>query len=124
MDNFIEGLLAQLFGDDGESGPSQQETREAVQGKINTVRGLWHGDDTDALVARRTIDACEAYLMSVTEHGAISHMLHRSISDMMGESTKTIDRLARIGIVRTIAQGRPTPDKVEWLTRDESEGDT
>lgn len=120
MDNFID-LFAQFFGGDANdepSGPTQQEASEAVQSKIRTARGLWHGDDADAQVARLTLNACEAYLMSVTEHGAISGMLHRTINGVMNESVKVVDTIARLGVVRSIAQGKPTPDDVEWLRRD------
>lgn len=118
---FIEGIFAQLFGDDenessGEQ--SRQEARELIGRKITTARALWFGDDADAKVARLVFDACEAFLLSVQGPGAISHMLHSGISPILGEAVKAVDRLARLGVARTVAQGRPTPDDIEWLWKD------
>lgn len=116
----LRGLLAQLVGKE----PSDEERREALDRKLEMASGLWHGDDADAQVARKLLDACGTLLQTAMDHGPISQMVHRSMMKVVNEAMETIDALIKIGVVRATAQGKPTPAEPEWLMREKPDKET
>lgn len=115
----LDDVIAWLSG--GSSSISAPEQREVVGRKMDTARRLWHGDDEDAVIARAVLDVCATMiLLPLGDPPAkISAPLYRTMTHFLGEAIDTVDELAGLGVVRSAAQQRPTPDDPTWLTQDD-----